>query len=84
MNRRLVPRAALDDLRRTVRVNLSRRFASGGSVSSQGAQSGGATPTIVADNQTLSRLLAGGKSAMQRFVAENPDTFRALSGASRR
>jgi hypothetical protein len=78
LNARLVPRSALAGFAGGDNVlNVSGRFAQGGEVVPAGpGVANGPTPAfIVADDQSLDRLLAGGHGAMLRFMERHKDTI---------
>jgi TP901 family phage tail tape measure protein len=80
LNRMLIPKSMFSlSAGRLSDVNDSRSFAAGGQVSASGSQS--PTPAyIVADEQSLDRLLAGGTSAMTDWMESNKGRVRSILG----
>lgn len=79
LNNMLIPRAHLaSSISRLGGVNNSRSFASGGKVGN-----GKSAPTpayVMANEQTLDRLLAGGNSAMLSWMSANKSALRSIIG----
>lgn len=73
IRRRLIPRAALKGYTMSSVPNVGGGYNTGGSV--RDAASGGST--LVANEQTLERLLAGGKRAFLRHLGDNASEYRA-------
>ena len=84
INSLALPRSFFANLRgliSTPPINLSRHFAGGGQVNGVGDRST-VTPAIVADEATMERLLAGGGSALRRWMRDNGDGLRGDIGAA--
>lgn len=70
LNRRLIPKSMFGNIKSAAGINMKRMFQTGGSVQGgNGGSNGGPSPAfIVANDQELDRLLAGGSGAFIKHV----------------
>lgn len=80
LNRKLIPRDALSGFGSTRAFAAKSHFADGGPVLPTG---GSGLSTLVADAQTMDRLLAGGSTSMIRWLRQNADSVRSSIGGSK-
>lgn len=81
LNAKAFPRVALPDVTGMAPMRIGHHFAEGGEVGPGGSQATGPIPAVlVADNQSMERLLKGGTPTLLQWMQENKGSIKGMLG----